>query len=251
MAVCAPVRRSAVLLGTLLALGLGQASPARAAPATPEADLARAIALFQNLDAALNKLLDRQPASQIAAKARIYLGLIALNALRTDDARSQFEQALAIDPTVELPRRVSPKTKTVFGQARRKVASDAQSQALAPAAPAPSAPLAPATPQALVVPVPTQGPAAAPEVTAPVEESHSHWPTWTLAGAAAVAAAFAIYGGVVVLNYNSEASSAAQNPSLTQPQLVSAQSNASAWRVGGIVAAGVGAACAAGAVLTW
>jgi hypothetical protein len=106
-----------VLVGLLIA----------AAPATTSAkQLRHAIELMDRLDfdqanAALHKLLDGNPSPSEAAKAHLYLGVIAFNTLQIDLARSEFRMALAMNPAIELPFDSSPKARTVFAQVQRDI----------------------------------------------------------------------------------------------------------------------------------
>jgi tetratricopeptide (TPR) repeat protein len=213
--------------------------PADLTPPDSDFELARAIALFENFDdegatAVLKPILAQQPPNRVAAKVHLYLGLIALNALRTDEARAELKQALVIDPTLELPPVASPKTKTVFGQVRQQVEAEAEAVPNKHSGPAPSTAVSTDKPP--------------PEV----EPGHSHWGSWTLGGIAVVAGAAAIYGGVEVVAYNSLIAAATTSPrSYTSSQIASARSIAEVASPGWIVAAGVGAACLTAAFFTW
>ncbi|HUB07446.1 MAG TPA: hypothetical protein VMB50_10605 [Myxococcales bacterium] len=91
--------------------------------------LAHAIAAFNNFqddEAAveLERIVRFNPTSEDAAKAHLYLGLIALNALDSKRARKEFEAALAIEPTLEVPYEASPKARVVFDQAQKEFAAE-------------------------------------------------------------------------------------------------------------------------------
>jgi len=109
--------------------------------------LNKAISLFNNLNDAgaareLRALLKRGPSDTEAARAHIYLGLIALNAIHAKEARDEFKQALTIDPMLELPRRASPKARLAFAEARHdlqvEMARPVQASPRANPAPGPS-----------------------------------------------------------------------------------------------------------------
>jgi hypothetical protein len=91
--------------------------------------LARAIAYFNNFQDAkakvtLEQVLAANLAGLNAAKAHVYLGLIAVNALDSKRARAEFMKALTIEPTVEVPYEASPKARLVFDQAQREFARE-------------------------------------------------------------------------------------------------------------------------------
>lgn len=115
----------------LLLCGSVSAAPRAWAREAPEAQLSQAIALFNDFEdaraeAVLGELLKRGPAPDQAAKAHVYLGLIALNALKTDKARTEFRRALDSDPTTEIPFDASPKARLTFEQVRKEVELEAQ-----------------------------------------------------------------------------------------------------------------------------
>ena len=114
-------RSSVVLAASALLL----AAPARAQPAQARAatQLHDAIQLFNNLEderaaTLLRELLRHAPKAQLAGRAHLYLGLVALNVLDVEGARAEFKRAMAIDPTIELPLDASPKARVVFSQAQ-------------------------------------------------------------------------------------------------------------------------------------
>ncbi len=89
------------------------------------ATLAGAIAAFNDFDdakakATLDRVIAASPTGLDAAKAHVYLGLIAVNALDSNRARAEFVRALAIEPTVEVPYEASPKARLVFEQAQKQ-----------------------------------------------------------------------------------------------------------------------------------
>lgn len=125
------------LLGIVVALS--------GSPVTPSASqraLDDAVHLFQSFEdakaaVALRELLRRSPPQAIAAKAHIYLGMIALNASDEPGAKAEFEKAVATSVLVDMPPGQSPKAQILFAEARRSVAAaplPAPSQGAPPAA---------------------------------------------------------------------------------------------------------------------
>jgi hypothetical protein len=104
--------------------------------AQPDPTLAHAIAYFNNFEdakakATLEQLLLMHPGSLDSAKAHVYLGLIAVNALDSNLARAEFLKALAIEPTVEVPFEASPKARLVFEQAQKQFSKESNQAAAA------------------------------------------------------------------------------------------------------------------------
>jgi hypothetical protein len=262
--------------------------------ATPtQAELERGIGLFENFkdsEAAVvfRRVLTRSPPGSLAAKARLYLGLIAFNAIDPDEAKVQFRHALEANPAAELPRQASPKAKLAFDQVRRDLSKETAAAAEAPAAtpweaagampeaaaPAPVPPVAApegvASAEMLTPRFDAAAPAEAPspaveatsqsggliEVSAPQASPSSHVASYVLIAATAVLTGVAIYGGYEVANYNSMV--AAGNNAVgsgsvpySASQIGSNRGPASFWAVGWPVAACVAAAGVVGAVLTW
>jgi hypothetical protein len=99
---------------------------ALAALSQPPASLDRGVELYREMKpkearAVLKELLGRHPRTAEAAKAHLYLGLIAFvsdDDIDIDGARLEFRQSLSLDPTLELPLGVSPKIRVVFEQIR-------------------------------------------------------------------------------------------------------------------------------------
>jgi hypothetical protein len=128
----------------------------------PTQELARAVQLFESFKdqtaaMLLRDVLLRAPAASIAAKAHVYLGLIALNATDAEEAEAEFRKAIAAYVLVELPPNPSPKAQVLFTEARRELAAAAPLPEVARPSPAspppvvverPSAP-APASPSPL------------------------------------------------------------------------------------------------------
>ncbi len=109
--------------GFLVVLLLGSA-PAPSRP--PSTELADAIRLYQELKferaaAKLENLLRGSVKTVEAARAHLYLGLIAAEKIDIDRARSEFRQALLLNPTTELPPLSSAKIQVVFDQVRRDI----------------------------------------------------------------------------------------------------------------------------------
>ncbi len=126
--------------------------------------LAHAIHAFNDFQdaqatAELERLILAQPDGREAARAHLYLGLIAVNALDSARARAEFRAALAIEPTLEPPYEASPKARVVFEQAQKEFM-----QSGAPAAPGRAPALAPAAVPVVVENAPA---AAARAVEAP------------------------------------------------------------------------------------
>src|ERR1700733_5523688 len=110
-------------LSSTLVLALSVGAPLSFSTPT-QAELERGIHLFENFkdsEAAvvLRRVLSRSPPGSLAAKARLYLGLIAFNAIDPDEAKVQFRKALEANPAAELPQQASPKARLAFDQVRR------------------------------------------------------------------------------------------------------------------------------------
>jgi len=149
---------------------------------SPQAALQEAVKLFQNFEdpqaaVLLRALLNRSPPKSVAARAHIYLGLIALNAADADGAQAEFEKAVRTDVVIDLPPGQSPKAQILFAEARREVAST---------------PL----PAPVAAPRPGEGAASMPTaVTAPEEAAPSHLPAYVVGGIGVAAlAAGGIFG---------------------------------------------------------
>ncbi|MHB8418607.1 MAG: hypothetical protein ACYDCL_11055 [Myxococcales bacterium] len=218
--------------------------------------LDRAIAAFESFRddeaaALLREVLAQQPPGAVAAKAHLYLGLIALNAIDPDLTRAEFKLSLEANPAIELPTQVSPKAWLAFEEVRRSMTSQlanrgrleipAQAQSQAPP-PANAPPPAPTT-------------ATSPAPSSPTVEKarggRSHLSSYVLGGVTLLCAAAAIYGGVEVLSYQSmRAQSSASNP-ISYTRLAPAYDSARFWAYGWPAAAGLAAAGLTSAVLTW
>jgi tetratricopeptide (TPR) repeat protein len=233
-----------VVAGAMLAA----AQPAVAAE--PDA-LAQGIAFFENFDdahatQAFRKLLDEKPPRSVAAKAHLYLGLLAFNANSPDAADEEFKLALHANPAVELPRGSSPKAEALWLEARREFDQELRARPTVPSEPAPApAPSAPAPPTA---------PAAA--TTAPrAEPARSHALGWSLFAASGVAVGFAIYGAVRVAQVEGAIGQLTPGASAAtyQSNLGTAlgRANAQNWQAAAIVLGGVAVAAAVTGVLTW
>ncbi|HUB05838.1 MAG TPA: hypothetical protein VMB50_02495 [Myxococcales bacterium] len=206
--------------------------------------LARAIALYENFEDAkatrlLHELLRHAPPRDVAGKAHLYLGLIAINRLDTDTALAEFKAALLIQPTLDLIRGASPKARLAFDEARRSLDRQLQTEAAAPAAAPPPAP------QGLIdVTAETPPPAPPPRV------GHSHALAITLGAIGLVAAGVGTYGGIDLLTYNSAVNGTAKGTPYT-PALQSARSQAGFWAVAWIPFVVAGALGLGAGVLTW
>jgi hypothetical protein len=219
------------------------------------ADLAQAIGLANEMkdDQAsllLVQLLARRPPATIAAKAHLYLGILAFNGLRQQEARHEFELALWANPAIELPPGNSPKTQLAFSEARRELSQALARSGNADGALPTSAELAgPATAASddhQAVPPPALA------ETATIERSHSHALAYVLGGVALAALGVGIYGEIVVANYNGAIAKANGSPGVYPSSSVTGQANgAPVWQyaaIGCFVAAGLGGL---GSILTW
>ncbi len=139
--------------------------------------------------ALLRELLHHGPPVDIAAKAHMYLGIIALDALRVAEAREEFEQAIGIDPTLEPPVLASsPKVSALYRDVRRKLAASGPETRSTAVEAAPRPALSPMPPL---------------ELTEPPPESPSHLPAYVVGSVGLACLATGIVLGVVS---NSEAS---------------------------------------------
>jgi hypothetical protein len=131
-----------------------------------QSSLDRAVRLLQDFEdekaaEVLRALLTRSPPAMVAAKAHVYLGIIALDATTAEGAKAEFEKAVRTDVLVDLPLGQSPKVQILFAEARRAVA----------AGPVASTSMA----------APPVGPLPAAQVTA-TAESPSHLPAYVVGG---------------------------------------------------------------------
>ena len=153
-------------------VALSATPPAVAARPTPQAAFTAAVKLFQSFEddkaaAAFRKILAHSPPASIAAKAHLYLGLIALNSFDSTTAKAEFVKAVATEVLVDLPPGQSPKAQILFAEARRDVAS-------APAVPSTFGP-------STFSPSPFAGPPAEAGSSATVETTASHGKGTTVA----------------------------------------------------------------------
>lgn len=245
----------------LLAVAIAGAARADRPPS-----LAHAIGLYQDFqDAravrAFRAILAGTPTRAVAAKAHLYLGLIAVNQLDAERAIREFKQALVNDPTVEVGPGTSPKARLTFEEARHELEGQ-----LAVSGEGVNHPEAPKTPTS--IPTPTQGttrttiatPTAAVAAPEPEEEAapqkstrwHSPPLALVIGGVGLAAGVLAIYGGVQVANYNSLVSSANASPgSLSYPQTLGPQSTAQGWAPWVIPLAVLGVLGVAGGCFAW
>lgn len=145
-----------------------------------DAQILDAIGHYRNLDdegatALLNAVLAGKISSEQAAQAHMYLGLIAFNALRAEDAREQFKLALAASPYAEIPTDASPKAKLLLAQIRAELLQESQSAAETTERP------------------PAEATAVQP---APTETRAGRWYAWVTAAAAAAALGVGVGFGV-------------------------------------------------------
>jgi hypothetical protein len=194
----------------------------------------RGVAYFRAFDdghaqTEFDAVLALDPPGEMAARARVYLGLIAFNAIRPDPAQQQFEAALLENPAVELPADASPKARMSFDEARQRVARRMASGQSKPG---------------------TQPPESAPPaaVEATSSPSHSHALSITLGAIGLVAVGVGVYGAVEVAQYNSLIDQAPQG-NVQSSQLTSL--SAGFWAVAWIPFVAVGAAGLTAAGFTW
>ncbi|HUB08589.1 MAG TPA: hypothetical protein VMB50_16405 [Myxococcales bacterium] len=132
-----------------LVAALVAAAPQRAASLTPSDRLDQAEAALENFrdadaKAVLVGLLHHAPQARVAARAHLFLGIIAFNDYDTTTARAEFKQALALDPGLDLPiRLVSPKVSLLFAEARRDLFREVVAQGDVPPPAVLEAPAAP------------------------------------------------------------------------------------------------------------
>jgi tetratricopeptide (TPR) repeat protein len=175
------------MLASLLVLVVASAAP------DSSAALAHAVELFNNLQsdqagAEFHKLLHRHPKTSDAARAHLYLGILAFNALDIDAARDEFRQALLLNPAIELPFNSSPKVMVTLTQVRNSLGQEGASAPSAPSGEAAAQPDATGPPSILLVPAPLVVPEAVQTATAPSRPvPASFWVTLGIGGAAAIA----------------------------------------------------------------
>ncbi len=223
-------------------------APTAAPPASMEGALDDAVQFFESFEderAAMKfrALLARSPPGEIAARAHLYLGLIAFDDIKPDLAKVEFRRALEANPAIDVPSKASPKARLAFAAVRHALEVEMEGAASAPKSPA--AERAPAAA--------TTAPSAE---TAQESPSHSHTAAYVLGAVTLALAVLAVYGGIQVVNYNSmigtgNGSGNGVVPTYTSDQIASAHGPASFWAVGWPVAAGLGAAGLTGTVLTW
>ncbi len=226
------------MLQVVIALSLNQAPPASA-----QGQLDDAVQFFESFEderAAMKfrALLARSPPGEIAAKAHMYLGIIAFDDMKPDVAKMEFRRALEANPAIDLPAKTSPKTRLAFGGVRHALEVEMEG-GLRPQPPRPAAAPAAATAEPVVLVEPETAP-------------HSHTAAYILGGTTLVLTGLAIYGGVQVLDYNGMfATPGVTTPQYTLDQIQAAHGSAAFWAVGWIVAAGLAAAGVVGTALTW
>ncbi|MHB8417260.1 MAG: tetratricopeptide repeat protein [Myxococcales bacterium] len=195
-----------------------------------EAELATAIQLFESFDderaaAALHRLVERHPPSALAARAHVYLALIALNDVRPDAAHEEFKRALRTDPLIELPLGSSPKARLAFSEAQHDLRFEMQL----------GSPAAPAAASAISQP--------------PVSRRHPSALAWTLIALGIAAEAVAAYGAYEVQSYHSLAG--APPGTISQTALKASFAGANAWKDVWIPVAVGGGLLGGGAAFAW
>jgi hypothetical protein len=228
--------KTGVPIAVGLTLLLSLTAP-NAAPVDSRQTLAQAIKLFQNFEdaraeAVFRELLGHTPPRAVAGKAHLYLGLIAINRVDADAAIAEFRRALLSDPTIDLVPGSSPKARLAFDEARRSELE------------APSPPAQPVSPTVLA-------PASSAEENATAKRASGHALAITLGALGIVAAGVGVYGGVDLLEYNSQVSSSTKGSVRYSSQLQSAGSQAGFWAVAWIPFVVAGALGIGAGVLTW
>lgn len=220
-------------VGLGLTLLLCLAAPQAASP-DPRFALARAINLFDNFDdthaaAAFREVLRHPAPRQVAGKAHLYLGLIAINRLDTDRAMEEFKTALLVEPTLDFVPSGSPKARLAFDEARHALERQLHSTV-------------------------TEAPAGAVDDgnAAEAKPGSNHALAITLGALGLVAVGVGIYGGANLLSYNNSVN-AVQGYKATQysPQLQSSASQASFWAAAWIPFVIAGAAGLGAVPFTW
>ncbi|HUB10077.1 MAG TPA: hypothetical protein VMB50_23945 [Myxococcales bacterium] len=167
----------------LPALGLLLAAPPTGPNAFREAELAQAVQAIDSFqdgraEALLKDVLKRKPAPLQAARAHVYLGLIALNELDTETAKARFRQAILDSVVVELPPSAPPKARLLFREVRDELMQSPEGAALGQPPPAQGQLV---VAQAPAVPIPFA------ETGEPAPRHSSRLAAW-ITGAVAVAA---------------------------------------------------------------
>lgn len=223
------------------------------------ADLQRGIRLFDSLEdekaaATFRKVLDELPKRSVAARAHLYLGMIAFNANSAEAAISEFKLALRSNPAIEAPRMSSPKIRLLLSEVRNELTHDIQAENGKPppeplAVPPPevaSQESSPVPPDALVSPPPLVTAEPAPSVR------HPRPLAIALGVAGVLVGGVAIYGAIDLLSYQGLVSSANGSlRSVSGSSVVSAHGQAQVWAAAWIPLAIVGAGCLGAAVFTW
>ena len=121
--------RFAVALATLLVVAPASArvlDPVKIAGTTPNADLKKGLALYDELDfdgalKSLDAALAAAPdlSKDETAAAALYAGMIAQSLNQKERANAYFEKALEALPDLELPGDAPPKVQAAFAEARK------------------------------------------------------------------------------------------------------------------------------------
>ena len=134
-----------------VALALSGSPPAAVPSAAMERTLNDALQFFESFDderAAMKfrAVLALSPPGEIAAKAHLYLGLIAFDDIKPDLAKVEFRKALEANPGIDVPAKTSPKSRLAFAAVRHSLEVEWEGGLSAPkrqrAASAPPAPAA-------------------------------------------------------------------------------------------------------------
>ena len=207
------------------------------------ADLAEGLQKYRQLDyddavKILHRVVGRQPPKAVAAKAHVYLGVIALNLSSVDQAKEEFRLALVADATAELPYEASPKARTVFAEAQRDFDAELQARRVSGGVRADVPPA--------VVPVVVEAAGEPPKAS-----SHPSALAVVLGSVGVVAGAVAVYGGIQVLNYNNNVGAGNSNQGTMNMSTLGPRSTAQFWAVSWLIFAGLGAAGLTAAALAW
>ena len=215
---------------------------ASAPPSFPE--LSPAIQAYQHLDdrraiQGFQAILATNPPREVAAKAHLYLGLLAFNALKLELADEEFKRAIRADPTIEVPPDSSPKAALIFAEARQEVTKEVER---------PEAPtrLRPASANGDTLLVDQAG--------HPIAPARSHLLSFVLGGVGLALGLVAVVGGAQVISYDSYVDSLNHGDVKQLPtgaQVASQQSSSNFWRYGWVVFAAGGAGALAAGVMTW
>jgi hypothetical protein len=156
---------------------------------------------FDEAATALRGVLRTHPAPAIAAKARLFLGLIDLNLADEVRGREELRRALELDPACALPAGLSPKIQEIFESIRKEVAPPPAAATQAPPTVMVPGPIPPPSSEAATTP-------ALPSAEAQAEATPSHWPAYAVGGGAVALLGVGIVLGVMSNNTLSQGTAA-------------------------------------------